>query len=93
MFQKISNLLLTKNGIIFVIAVALFLIFVAEIKTRRKKYRPYRMQNCLLTMDEYAFYSVLVYALPPTKIHCVSESAARRCYLCDRKKEKWKLVS
>ena len=33
MFQKISNMLLTKNGIIFVIAVALFLIFVAEIKT------------------------------------------------------------
>lgn len=87
MFQKISNMLLTKNGIIFVIAVALFLIFVAEIKTRRKKYRPYRMQNCLLTMDEYAFYSVLVYALPPQKyIVCPKVRLADVIYVTGKKK-------
>lgn len=87
MFQKISNLLLTKNGILFVIVVSLVLIFAAEIKTRRKKYRPYRMQNCLLTMDEYAFYSVLVYALPPQKyIVCPKVRLADVIYVTGKKK-------
>lgn len=85
--QKISNLLLTKNGLLFAITVALFLIIIAEIKIKHKKYSPYRRQYRLLTLDEYTFFSVLVYALDPQKyIVCPKVRLADVIYVTGKKK-------
>lgn len=87
MFQRISDQILSRNGIIFVVVTAIFLICLADFKAKRGRYRRYRAQKSLMTLDEYSFYSVLVYALEPSKyIVCPKVRLADVVYVTGNKK-------
>lgn len=87
MLQKISDMILTKNGMLFVVIAALFLLCIVEFKTKHRRYRQYRAQKSLMTLDEYSFYSVLVYALDSRKyIVCPKVRLADVIYVTGNKK-------
>lgn len=90
MLQKTTDMFLSRNGIIFSIVFVACVFFLAEIKTMHKRYGLYKSQHYLMTQDEYAFYSVLVYALDPKKyIVCPKVRLADVVYVSGKKNRNW----